>query len=337
MVQPVNYMAAMPQIDLSQSFAGLGNALGQYGEYQKQQKAEQAAAELKAQYANDVQAYFAKPSASGLSMLTAKYPGQREAFKDIGDRMSAEQKAVELPVMAQAFHAITTGKPDAAKLLVDQQIEGMQNSGMDATKLKMIRSQLDSDPTQVAGLIGLVGSSIDPDGWGKMMGEKRAQDLQPSLVRKGVAEAGAAEVKAKFAESDAVLDLEKKGWDIKKLQSDIQIGKQNANIAAMEAARKRAMDPLERQLLEVKIEEARASRDEKVRGKVAEVESARSSIDNFLNTTDRAMKMAIKHDSNGNPMLDKSGKPIPSDTLRALAGPIDAMTPTIQRDVADLE
>jgi len=210
MVQPVNYMAAMPQIDLSQSFSGLGNALGQYGEYQKQQKAEQAAAELKAQYANDVQAYFAKPSASGLSMLTAKYPGQREAFKDIGDRMSAEQKAVELPVMAQAFHAITTGKPDAAKLLVDQQIEGMQNSGMDATKLKMIRSQLDSDPTQVAGLIGLVGSSIDPDGWGKMMGEKRAQDLQPSLVRKGVAEAGAAEsdtsvkaTEAKYADQKA--------------------------------------------------------------------------------------------------------------------------------------
>lgn len=278
MTQPINYMAAMPQIDLSQSFAGLGKALGEYGDYREQQKKDQAAADLKMQYADDVKAYFAKPSASGLSMLTAKYPGQREAFKDIGDRMSAEQKAVELPVMAQAFHAITTGKPDAAKLLVDQQIEGMQNSGMDATKLKMIRSQLDSDPTQVAGLIGLVGSSIDPDGWGKMMGEKRAQDLQPSLVRKGAAEAGAAEVKARFAESEAVLDLEKKGWDIKKLQSDIQIGKQNANIAAMEAARKRAMDPLERQLLEVKIEEARASRDEKVRGKVAEATTAINAV-----------------------------------------------------------
>ncbi len=278
MTQPINYMAAMPQIDLSQSFAGLGKALGEYGDYREQQKKDQAAADLKMQYADDVKAYFAKPSASGLSMLTAKYPGQREAFKDIGDRMSAEQKAVELPVMAQAFHAITTGKPDAAKLLVDQQIEGMQNSGMDATKLKMIRSQLDSDPTQVAGLIGLVGSSIDPDGWGKMMGEKRAQDLQPSLVRKGAAEAGAAEVKARFAESEAALDLEKKGWDIKKLQSDIQIGKQNANIAAMEAARKRSMDPLERQLLEVKIEEARASRDEKVRGKVAEATTAINAV-----------------------------------------------------------
>ena len=296
MVQPVNYMAAMPQIDLSQSFAGLGNALGQYGEYQKQQKAEQAAAELKAQYANDVQAYFAKPSASGLSMLTAKYPGQREAFKDIGDRMSAEQKAVELPVMAQAFHAITTGKPDAAKLLVDQQIEGMQNSGMDATKLKMIRSQLDSDPTQVAGLIGLVGSSIDPDGWGKMMGEKRAQDLQPSLVRKGVAEAGAAEsdasvkaVKAKFAESEAVLDLEKKGWDIKKLQADIDIDRQNARIAAMNAAANREANAIKRQELRLKVNEAIAKRDETARGKIAEVESANSNIDNMLNTIDRVM------------------------------------------------
>ena len=278
MVQPVNYMAAMPQIDLSQSFAGLGNALGQYGEYQKQQKAEQAAAELKAQYANDVQAYFAKPSASGLSMLTAKYPGQREAFKDIGDRMSAEQKAVELPVMAQAFHAITTGKPDAAKLLVDQQIEGMQNSGMDATKLKMIRSQLDSDPTQVAGLIGLVGSSIDPDGWGKMMGEKRAQELQPDLVRKGAAEAGSAEVKAKFAESEAVLDLEKKGWDIKKIKEDIDINKQNARIAAMNASLAREGNELKRQELQMKMDDAIAARDEKVRGKVAEATTAINAV-----------------------------------------------------------
>ena len=285
MTQPINYMAAMPQIDLSQSFAGLGNALGQYGEYQKQQKAEQAAAELKAQYANDVQAYFAKPSASVLSMLTAKYPGQREAFKDIGDRMSAEQKAVELPVMAQAFHAITTGKPDAAKLLVDQQIEGMQNSGMDATKLKMIRSQLDSDPTQVAGLIGLVGSSIDPDGWGKMMGEKRAQDLQPDLGRKGAAEAGAAEsdasvkaAKAKYAESEVVLDLEKKGWDIKKIKEDIDINKQNARIAAMNASLAREGNALKRQELQMKMDDAIAARDEKVRGKVAEATTAINAV-----------------------------------------------------------
>lgn len=296
MVQPVNYMAAMPQIDLSQSFAGLGNALGQYGEYQKQQKAEQAAAELKAQYANDVQAYFAKPSASGLAQLTAKYPGQREAFKDIGDRMTAEQKAVELPVMAQAFYAITSGKPEAAKQLVDQQIEGMQNSGMDTTKLKMIRSHLDSDPTQVAGLVGILGSSIDPDAWGKMMGEKRAQELQPGLVRKGAAEAGAAEsdatvkaVKAKFAESDAALELEKKGWDIKKLQADIDIDRQNARIAAMNAAANREANAIKRQELRLKVDEAIAKRDEIARGKIAEVESANSNIDNMLNTIDRVM------------------------------------------------
>mgnify|MGYP003554992516 CR=1 FL=1 len=49
MVQPVNYMAAMPQIDLSQSFAGLGKALGEQGDSREQQKTAQAAADLKAQ------------------------------------------------------------------------------------------------------------------------------------------------------------------------------------------------------------------------------------------------------------------------------------------------
>lgn len=285
MVQPVNYMAAMPQIDLSQSFTGLGKALGEYGDYREKQKKDQAADELKAQYANDVSAYFAKPSASGLAQLTAKYPGQREAFKDIGDRMTAEQKAVELPVMAQAFYAITSGKPEAAKQLVDQQIEGMKNGGLDVTKLQMLRSRLDDDPAQVAGLVGLIGSSIDPDAWGKMMGEKRAQELQPSLVRKGAAEAGAAEseatakaVKAKFAESDAVLDLEKKGWDIKKIKEDIDINKQNSRIAAMNAALAREGNALKRQELQLKMDEAIAARDEKVRGKVAEATTAINAV-----------------------------------------------------------
>lgn len=285
MVQPVNYMAAMPQIDLSKSFAGLDKAIGEYGDYRAQQKKDQAAADLKAQYANDVSAYFAKPSASGLAQLTAKYPGQREAFKDIGDRMTADQKAVELPVMAQAFYAITSGKPDAAKQLVDQQIEGMKNGGLDVTKLQMLRSRLDDDPAQVAGLVGLIGSSIDPDAWGKMMGEKRAQELQPGLVRKGAAEAGAAEsdatikaANAKYAESEAVLDLEKKGWDIKKIKEDIDINKQNARIAAMNASLAREGNALKRQELQMKMDDAIAARDEKVRGKVAEATTAINAV-----------------------------------------------------------
>jgi len=355
MVQPVNYMAAMPQIDLSQSFSGLGKALGEYGDYRDQQKKDQAAADLKMQYADDVKAYFAKPSASGLSMLTAKYPGQREAFKDIGDRMSAEQKAVELPVMAQAFHAITTGKPDAAKLLVDQQIEGMQNSGMDATKLKMIRSQLDSDPTQVAGLIGLVGSSIDPDGWGKMMGEKRTQDLHPNLVRKGAAEAGAAEsdasvkaVKAKFAESDAALDLQKKGWDIKKIEADIGIARENNRIAAMNAATNREGNELKREELRMKLNDAITARDEKVRGKVAEAEGAMAQIDNTLSLVGEIL-------SDEDTLRAASGTgayrgSIPGTKSRTMAGKIDQLSnqlaaaktdilkgPTSDKDIAFLK
>lgn len=293
MIQPINYL---PQIDLSQSFSGLGQSLiDRRARLEDEQKAAQAA-QLRQQYTNDISAYFANPSVTGLAQLTAKYPQQREAFKDIGDRMSAEQKDAEITAAAQAFHAITTGKPDAAKTLVDQYIEGMSAKGMDVTRLKAMRSQLDSDPATVAAGIGLVGSSLDPEKWGKMMGERRAQELQPSAVARAGAEAESAgseakikAAKAKYAESSALLDLEKQGWDIKKIKADIDIARENNRIAAMNAATNREGNALKRQELQMKLDDAITARDEKIRAKVADVESANANIDNMLNTIDRVL------------------------------------------------
>ena len=57
----------------------------------------------------------------------------------------------------------------------------------------------------------------------------------------------------------------------------------------MNAAANREANAIKRQELRLKVDEAIAKRDETARGKIAEVESANSNIDNMLNTIDRVM------------------------------------------------
>jgi hypothetical protein len=127
-----------------------------------------------------------------------------------------------------------------------------------------------------------------------------------------------AAVAAKFAESNAVIDLQKKGWDITKIQSDIDIAKQNSRIAAMNAATAKEGNALKRQENEIKLKEMIDKRDATVREKVADIESARADMDNFLNTADRILKT-------------------PKNIVGSAAGPISARMPTLSQDTADFE
>ena len=298
-MQPMNYMIDVgnPIASLQQGYqlgAGIRNDI------QKQQEAEAQRIEAERQRREQsavIDELTSNPTADNYAKAMLVMPGAREQLKSSFELRNSAAIQNDVNEAGQLYSAIKNGAVDVAKQMLQTRLAGLENSGAPAREIQAVRAMsqlIDQNPQMVAGQ-ALAVLQTAPGG-DKILSaiatggkEQREQELQPDLVRKGAAEAGAAEVKAKFAESDAVLDLEKKGWDIKKLQSDIQIGKQNANIAAMEAARKRSMDPLERQLLEVKIEEARASRDEKVRGKAAEVESANSNIDNMLNTIDRVM------------------------------------------------
>jgi hypothetical protein len=159
----------------------------------------------------------------------------------------------------------------------------------------------------------------------KGLGTARDEALAPAKLREQTAKAGEAEssaqkaaVAAKFAESNAVIDLEKKGWDITKIQNDIDIAKQNSRIAAMNAATSREGNSLKRQENELKLREMIDKRDTAVREKVSEIENARSTMDNMLNTADRILKT-------------------PKNVVGSAAGPISARMPTLTQDTADFE
>lgn len=228
--------------------------------------------------------------------------------------------------------AFNSGSPEVGVSLLRDRAVAERNSGNEAqAKAYETWAQLaEKNPQAVMKSIGtmvaqLPGGEKIIESVTKIGAEKRAEDLAPSILSEAQSKAAKAAVDAKFAESNAVKDLEKKGWDITKIREDIGIAKENSRIAAMNAAISREGNQIKRQEMGLKLQEMKDKRDESVRGKVAEADSARGDMDNFLNTVDRFLKTSV----------DKDGKP--TSTIRAASGPLDSIMPTMQSDVADLE
>ena len=318
MVQPINYLEQLQQPDITGSFVG---GLQAGGAIRQQQAAEQAASDaqaLKAQYAADLQEYLGKPTARAAAAMTAKYPQQREAFKQAWDMQSKDQQDANFRAGTQVYSAIQSGRTDVAAKVLDENIAAMENSGQDASALKTIRETLERDPTMTGAQIGLTLSSLEPDRWAKVATEMRESEQAPFELTEKQAKAQKAAVDAKFAESMAVQDLAKKGWDITKIQNDIGVSRQNSQIAAMNANIKRETNDLKRQELQQKVQSAQVKRDAEVLEKVAQAETGRAAIDNMLNSADRILKT-------------------PVGVISSAAGPISSKLPTLSSDTADLE
>lgn len=179
MVQPINYMALTPQVNIGQGFAQLGQAIGQNVERIEKQELADQAMQMREQYAADVQNAFNAGTPSAFAQLSAKYPQQREAFKQSWDMLSKDQQNNEFVAGAQAYNAIQAGNVDVAKSLLDQQIQAAQNSGRPVQKLTALRDSLDINPKDVANTLGFTLSAIDPDRWSKMAKEGREAQAFP--------------------------------------------------------------------------------------------------------------------------------------------------------------
>lgn len=272
----------------------------QLAEQQKMQEAQRQAElnEIKRQRFAEV---AKNPTAKAVQSFMVEFPELSEQFKKSYDTLSDNEKRMATEVQFATKSAIESGKPDLAISDLDRRIEAAKNMGDTSAeeKLGVIRNLVIANPS--AALLtanAFLAATMDPDKFATMEKtrgeESRAQQEAPYKLEQE-------RVKAKFAEPEALLDLEQKGWNIKAIQEDIGYKKQMARIAAMNASTSRTDSDLKRQELQLKVQEAQSKLNSDIRAKVSEAESARASIDNFINTADRLMK---------NPMLPRVLGPI---------------------------
>ena len=281
-MQPINYMP-QNQTSFLQDFASAFQAGAGIRQIQQQQEQQKLAQQQTEQYKIDLQSAMQNPTAEAFGQLALKYPGQREAIISSGKLITDAQQTSAFNDASKIFNALETGNKEAALRIATTKRDALKNVGRNTEDYDSIIDAINTNPQAAKATVGLIGASIDPKKWTETF--KAAPEIEEAKSK-----AAQAATKAKFAESEAVLDLQKKGWDITKIQEDIKIAKENSRIAALNAQIAREGNALKREEMGIKLQELKDKRDEAIRGKTSEVESARFNIDNMLNTADRVLK-----------------------------------------------
>jgi hypothetical protein len=329
MVQPINYMQMMPQINIPAAIEGFGEAL-------QARRQRIAAEEAKEQYKTDLQQVLQNPSMKAFDEFALKYPSQREVIKDVAGRFSQQQLDAEFDVGAQVAVSLENQNPDVALDIVQRTIQARKNAGLPTTTYDQLSQILSNteDPDRVNKAKAITNFSLtllNPEKFGKVVQTLEAQELRPEKVTEQRAKALKAGVDADFAASQAVKDLALKQAQIDNYAQDQEIARKNLEIAKLNADLKREENVLKRQELQQRLDQAKADRDEKVRTKVADANTAFGNFDNFLNTADRALaQWGRTKDGNVDPTK-------PSATVRRATGPLDVMLPTVRQSVADFQ
>lgn len=329
MAQPFNYSINVPDPS-SSVMGGVQNALGIAKMVSQRNLAEQQSLDLKnkreqqAQMQADLGTLAANPTPSALASMMVKYPTLSENFKRTYDVLSNEQKGARLDQATQVYAALESGRPEIAQQYLVDQAVAHRNSGQekDAKVLEDLATLIKESPDTAKTSTGLfLASTMGPDKFAetftKLQAEQRDAAMAPAKLTEAQARAQKAAVDARFAESMAVQDLNKKGWDIAKIQNDMAVSRDNSKIAALNANLRRETNDLKRAEIGQKLEDAKLKRDKNVRERAAEISSARSGIDNSISTIDRLVS---------NPELDNilgsvEGSSFYPTTLAGLVSP----------------
>lgn len=306
-MDPINYGALSPTPDYASSiFEGL--KVGQGFQLLQQKRAElekaQQLAQRTAQFRSEVAPALQTGDPAALVQLFGKYPEFGTQIKEASTFINDADENNKKTTSATVYNGLQSGNVDIAKKALESRVNYLTKIGGNADEWKGALDALNSgDPDKIgqvkqqATLMHALYNPTAVKAIGEIRKDEREQALQPSALRTAVAGASKAEadaataaVKAKYADSQALQDLEKTGWDIKKIKADIDIARESNRIAAMNAAANRESNGLKRQELQLKLQDAVTARDEKIRGKVADVEAAATTMDNMLNTIKRVEK-----------------------------------------------
>lgn len=274
----------------------LGTGIAQLRAAQAQTAAAKASVERQLQMQADLANVNTQSNPAAVASLMVKYPEMSEQFKRSYDALGQEQQKSKVNMASQAYSALLAGDNDTAASLLKGYSEAYRNSGMlqDADAANRMSELVRLHPETAKTTAGIyLASAMGPEKFqetfSKLESERRERDLEPSKLTEAQATARSAATKANFAESEAAMDLQKKGWDIYKIQEDVKIARENNRIAAMNASLAKETNELKKQELQDKLKDAQLARDQAVRDRAVSIETSRGTIDNSLNTIDRVL------------------------------------------------
>ena len=302
MAGPFDYTIQQPDpfVSAAQGF--------EYGTLLNERDRQRAAEEAQAQAAQQRQAQISEiqnryystkqPTAQDFMQYASTLDSKMiEPMLKVFQESGAEGQRQQLQQLGQIGSALSVGDGKTAAALIRQRGEAYRNSGNDAyADAAEVQAQIaEKDPSfSMKSIVPLIASL--PGGAEVVSSIFGSRKTEAEIGKIGMetqelkSKASLAATAANFAESKAVLDLKMGEAQIKKMAADTEISRMNVQIAAMNAATSREGNSIKRRENELKLQELEQKRDDVVREKVGKVESARSAIDNTLNTIDKLLK-----------------------------------------------
>jgi hypothetical protein len=235
----------------------------------------------------------------------------QSAAKSIFEQLPEEGRKQQVKTLGGIASAIRGGNVDAAKQLMQQQIDANKEvDPEEAQQYTNLLQTLEKNPDTVfqtmIPLLSVAGKE-GQEALTSILGAEKTGAETRKLAAEGVIK----EAESKFAPQMAQATYQK-------LLTDTEVAKQNARVNAMNAQISRESNNLKRQELELKVQEARQKMDSTIREKAAEIDTARTSMDNMLNTADRILST-------------------PKSVVGSAAGPVSSRIPTTTQSTADFE
>lgn len=173
------------------------------GALQQSDPAQAAAIRTQMQQRQALSAYYRKPTAAGTLQLLSQFPGLKEEVSKGWEVYSGAAKEAKLALAADAYNLLRNGDAAGAANAVRGHMEADKAAGLPIDGYQELLDVIQANPTVALGHAGMLLGGADPEkfaeNYGKIGERERADQLQPGLVRKGVAEATTAEVGAQYA------------------------------------------------------------------------------------------------------------------------------------------
>jgi len=244
MVQPIDYLKAMPQIDIGQAMLEGLQVGSVIAKARQEQQAKQQANQRLQSYRTELEDAFSQGTPKAFSRLMTMFPEHQAAIKPTFEQLSKERQDGEIAAALPVASALLSGNSKVAKDLLQARIDATPE-GQDASGLKSLSSLIDADPA-TAKNYALMGLSqvMSPDKFAetfsKLAETSRAEVIAPITQRKETAEATLKEIELKFKPEKLATDLQLTKTQIQQANAAIAASKAAAAKSGAEASRAQA-------------------------------------------------------------------------------------------------
>ena len=244
MVQPINYLAQMPQVDITRSLLEGLQVGSAFKQMQEQQAAKQQVEQRLQAYRTELENAFNDGTPKAFSRLMTMFPEHQAAIKPTFDQLSKERQQGEISAALPVASALLSGNSKVAKELLETRLKATPE-GEDASGLQYLSSLIDKDPTAAKNQSLMVLSQImSPDKFAetfsKLSETSRAEAIAPITQRKESAEATLKEIELKFKPEKLATDLQLTKTQIQQANAAIAASKAAAAKSGAEASRAQA-------------------------------------------------------------------------------------------------